>query len=86
MSFFSSFLNRKPCRRVLVLALVLVVIPCSGRMFYLHKLDFARRISVARQQHINEERKAERVIKVVVHEEEEKRLLEGNPLADGGRR
>ena len=39
-----SFLNRKPCRRVVVLALVLVVIPLSGRMFYVNKLDwFARR-------------------------------------------
>ena len=41
---YMSFLNRKPCRRVVVLALVLVVIPLSGRMFYVNKLDwFARR-------------------------------------------
>ena len=39
-----SFLNRKPCRRVVVLALVLVVIPLSGRMFYVNKLEFARRM------------------------------------------
>ena len=38
-----SFLNRKPCRRVVVLALVLVVIPLSGRMFYVNKLEFAQR-------------------------------------------
>ena len=40
-----SFLNRKPCRRVVVLALVLVVIPLSGRMFYVNKLEFVRRMS-----------------------------------------
>ena len=40
---YMSFLNRKPCRRVVVLALVLVVIPLSGRMFYVNKLEFARR-------------------------------------------
>ena len=40
-----SFLNRKLCRRVVVLALVLVVIPLSGRMFYVNKLEFVRRMS-----------------------------------------
>ena len=45
MSSFSSFLNRKPCRRVVVLVLVLVVIPLSGRMFYVNKLEFARRMA-----------------------------------------
>ena len=77
-----SFLNRKPCRRVFVLALVLVVVPLSGRMFYRHKLEFARRMSSS----------SSRLKKVVLEEqqqrgqqrareEEEKRLvkLEGNP-------
>jgi hypothetical protein len=39
-------LNRKPCRRALVLFLVLVIIPFSGRLFYAHKLEFARRVSL----------------------------------------
>jgi len=39
-------LNRKPCRRALVLFLVMVIIPFSGRMFYAHKLEFARRVSL----------------------------------------
>ena len=85
MILLSSFLNRKPCRRVFVLALVLVVVPLSGRMFYRHKLEFARRMSSSssrlkkvvleeEQQRVGQQQREER-------EEEEKRLvkLEGNP-------
>ncbi len=93
-----SFLNRKPCRRVFVLALVLVVVPLSGRMFYRHKLEFARRISSSRL--VIEEQQRGKVHQKMTtttttqqqqhreREEEEKRLkLEGNPnVADGGRR
>ena len=39
-------LNRKPYRRALILFFVLVIIPFSGRMFYAHKLEFARRVSL----------------------------------------
>ena len=35
-----SFMNRKPFRRFLILFLVFVLIPFSGRMFYIQKLDF----------------------------------------------
>ena len=37
-----SFMNRKPFRRFLILFLVFVLIPFSGRMFYMQKLDFLR--------------------------------------------
>ena len=92
-----SFMNRKPFRRFLILFLVFVVIPFSGRMFYMQKLDFLRH----RQQrnvslvlhHLNKSSsnnattnhhpQVEQQQQHQQHEEEEKRLLEGNPLADG---
>ena len=90
-----SFMNRKPFRRFLILFLVFVVIPFSGRMFYMQKLDFLRH----RQQrnvslvlhHLNKSSsnnatthpEVEQQQQHQKHEEEEKRLLEGNPLADG---
>jgi hypothetical protein len=94
-----SFMNRKPFRRFLILFLVFVLIPFSGRMFYMQKLDFLRH----RQQrnvslvlhHLNKSSSSnnattnhhhpqvEQEQHHQKHEEEEKRLLEGNPLADG---
>lgn len=94
-----SFMNRKPFRRFLILFLVFVLIPFSGRMFYMQKLDFLRH----RQQrnvslvlhHLNKSSSSnnattnhhhpqvEQEQQHQKHEEEEKRLLEGNPLADG---
>ena len=90
-----SFMNRKPFRRFLILFLVFVLIPFSGRMFYMQKLDFLRH----RQQrnvslvlhHLNKSSsnnatthsELEQQQQHQKHEEEEKRLLEGNPLADG---
>ena len=90
-----SFMNRKPFRRFLILFLVFVLIPFSGRMFYMQKLDFLRH----RQQrnvslvlhHLNKSSsnnatthpEVEQQQQHQKHEEEEKRLLEGNPLADG---
>ena len=94
-----GFMNRKPFRRVLILFLVFVLIPFSGRMFYMQKLDFLRH----RQQrnvslvlhHLNKSSSSnnattnhhhpqvEQEQQHQKHEEEEKRLLEGNPLADG---
>lgn len=94
-----SFVNRKPFRRFLILFLVFVLIPFSGRMFYMQKLDFLRH----RQQrnvslvlhHLNKSSSSnnattnhhhpqvEQEQQHQKHEEEEKRLLEGNPLADG---
>ena len=91
----SGFMNRKPFRRFLILFLVFVLIPFSGRMFYMQKLDFLRH----RQQrnvslvlhHLNKSSsnnatthpEVEQQQQHQKHEEEEKRLLEGNPLADG---
>ena len=93
----SGFMNRKPFRRFLILFLVFVMIPFSGRMFYIQKLDFLRH----RQQrnvslvlhHLNKSSsnnattnhhpQVEQQQQHQQHEEEEKRLLEGNPLADG---
>ena len=94
-----SFMNRKPFRRFLILFLVFVLIPFSGRMFYMQKLDFLRH----RQQrnvslvlhHLNKSSSSnnattnhhhpqvEQEQQHQKHEEEEKRLLEGNPSADG---
>jgi len=97
-------LNRKPCRRALVLFLVLVIIPFSGRMFYLHKLEFARRVSLRLEEarrvqnsttslamkmrtfqnedDDDDKEKREQKQQQQLHEDEEKRLLEGNPLGD----
>ncbi|CAL6393237.1 unnamed protein product [Bathycoccus prasinos] len=92
-------MNRKPCRRVLILFLVFLVIPFSGRMFYIQKLDFLRHrqhrnVSLVLH-HLNKSSsnntttetthhpQVEQEQQHQKHEEEEKRLLEGNPLADG---
>ena len=40
-----NFIRKKPFRRVCVLVFLFIVIPFSGRMFYLHKLEFARKVS-----------------------------------------
>lgn len=93
-----SFMNRKPFRRFLILFLVFVVIPFSGRMFYIQKLDFLqhrqqRNVSLVLN-HLNKSSSSnnattnhhpqvEQKQQHQKHEEEEKRLLEGNPLADG---
>jgi len=92
-----GFMNRKPFRRVLILFLVFVLIPFSGRMFYIQKLDFLRhrqqRVSLVLH-HLNKSSSNNATTKpTTLHpqveqqqqqqqEEEEKRLLEGNPLAD----
>ena len=71
-----SFLNRKPCRRVVVLALVLVVIPLSGRMFYVNKLEFALRANATAYEVIEEQREkmvAKQHPREEEEEEEEKR-------------
>ena len=94
-----SFMNRKPCRRVLILFLVFLVIPFSWRMFYIQKLDFLRHrqhrnVSLVLH-HLNKSSsnntttetthhpQVEQQQQQQKHEEEEKRLLEGNPSADG---
>ena len=91
-----SFMNRKPFRRFLILFLVFVLIPFSGRMFYIQKLDFLQhrqqRVSLVLH-HLNKTSsnnattnhhpQVEQQQQHQQHEEEEKRLLEGNPLADG---
>ena len=91
-----SFMNRKPFRRFLILFLVFVLIPFSGRMFYIQKLDFLQhrqqRVSLVLH-HLNKTSsnnattnhhpQVEQEQQHQKHEEEEKRLLEGNPLADG---
>lgn len=78
-----SFLNRKPCRRVVVLALVLVVIPLSGRMFYVNKLEFVRRMSSdgVRNAAVEVIEEREKMVAKQHHrEEEEKRPpLEASP-------
>ena len=68
-----SFLNRKPCRRVVVLALVLVVIPLSGRMFYVNKLEFALRANATAYEVIEEREKMVAKQHREEEEEEEKR-------------
>ena len=93
-----SFMNRKPFRRFLILFLVFVVIPFSGRMFYMQKLDFLRhrqqrnvslvlnhlnKSSSSNNATTNHHPQVEQKQQHQKHEEEEKRLLEGNPLADG---
>ena len=72
-----SFLNRKPCRRVVVLALVLVVIPLSGRMFYVNKLEFALRANAAAREVIEEHR--EKMVAKQHREEEEEEEEEKRP-------
>ena len=78
-----SFLNRKPCRRVVVLALVLVVVPLSGRMFYVNKLEFVRRMSSdgVRNAAVEVIEEREKMVAKQHHrEEEEKRPpLEASP-------
>ena len=78
-----SFLNRKLCRRVVVLALVLVVIPLSGRMFYVNKLEFVRRMSSdgVRNAAVEVIEEREKMVAKQHHrEEEEKRPpLEASP-------
>ena len=91
-----SFMNRKPFRRFLILFLVFVLIPFSGRMFYIQKLDFLQhRQRVSLLHHLNKSSsnnattetthhpQVEQQQQHQKHEEEEKRLLEGNPSADG---
>ncbi|CAL6387934.1 unnamed protein product [Bathycoccus prasinos] len=91
-----SFMNRKPFRRFLILFLVFVLIPFSGRMFYIQKLDFLQhRQRVSLLHHLNKSSSNNATTETTHHpqveqqqqhqkyEEEEKRLLEGNPLADG---
>ena len=94
----SGFMNRKPFRRFLILFLVFVLIPFSGRMFYMQKLDFLRhrqqrnvslvlhhlnKSSSSNNATTNHHPQVEQKQQHQKHEEEEKRLLEGNPLADG---
>ena len=74
-----SFLNRKPCRRVVVLALVLVVIPLSGRMFYVNKLEFALRANATAYEVIEEQRE-KMVAKQHPREEEEEEEEKRPPL------